>query len=321
MTEPARSARPALGVVVVHFGPPRTTLACLRSVAADPSAAGRSVVVVDNSANLGAIADDIPPGTRVLSCPENPGFGAGANRGVAALTGEDVAGYVILNGDVELLPGYLDAALQALADGAAAAAGPLYLDAAGGPLWYAGGGLNPLTGTLYQSRSPARARRRRTVGFLPGSALAVSADAWRACGGFDPGFFLYHEDLDLCLRLRRAGRQLRFEPRMQAVHHLGAATGSHQRSPLYLENLTRTRLRPHRPRIYRLYLAALHTGWVMLRSLSLLATQGRGGVPRVRALLRGHRDALAGVWRGKGPEAEEATGEVPPAGNRAGRSR
>jgi GT2 family glycosyltransferase len=209
---------------------------------------------------------------------------------------------VVLNHDVEVADGYLDAALEALAeDGVGAAAGPLYLDRPGGALWYAGGSVCFLTGTVRQSTSGALAGRPRTVGFFPGAALAIRQQAWDDVGGFDPGYFLYNEDVDLCLRLRRRGYRLCFAPRMVAVHQLGAVTGSAGRSPFYLELVTETRLRPFRPFAYRIYLAALHSGYVLLRALWRLALGGSAGGEAARALLRGHAKALAGLRRGPLP--------------------
>ena len=67
---------------------------------------------------------------------------------------------------------------------------------------------------------------------IPGAALALSPEAWRQVGGFDPSYFLYNEDIDLCLRLRRAKWRLVFEPDMACTHYLGECTFSRERSPL-----------------------------------------------------------------------------------------
>ncbi len=290
---------PLLGVVVVHFGDPAPSRQCVASITADPSPVRRRVVVVDNSGTYPGepVADE-----HVLRLPHNPGFGAGANAGVGALGGGEYAGLVILNHDVELLPGYLAAVCGGLANGkTGAAAGPLYLDRAGGQLWYAGGRINFALGTVSQSRSPRLARRAREVGFIPGAAMAVSPRAWREVGGFDPEFFLYNEDVDLCLRLRRRGYALRFVPQAAAIHHLGDATGSRDRSPLYLEHLSRTRLRPFQPRAYRLYLALLHTLYVGVRATLLATGGGSRGREQARALWRGQRAALRTVLARRTP--------------------
>ena len=286
-----------VGVVVVHFGDPGPTLACLAALRHDASVAELRVVVVDNS---GTLPGTLPGVELVLACPDNPGFGGGANRGVAALADEPLGALVILNNDVEIAPGYLAAARAAFGDPVVgAAAGPLYLDRLGGRLWYAGGAVNFLAGTVWQSVRARDATRARDVGFIPGAAIVVAPAAWRTVGGFDPAYRLYNEDLDLCLRLRRRGFALRFDPALAAVHRLGTTTGSAQRSPLYLEHTSANRLRPFRPLAYRFYLALIHTGYVGLRAGWLRVTRrGVAGREATRALLRGHRRALAGIRAG-----------------------
>lgn len=283
-----------VGVVVVHFGDPAPTAACVEAVRRDASACARCIVVVDNSGDLDSA---MVPGATLVHGAGNLGFGGGANAGVAALEGGLWKALVILNNDVEVRSGYLDAAVQALGrPGVGAACGPLFLDHPDGALWYAGGGINRLTGTVWQARSRRAAGRERSVGFMTGAALAVAPEAWTAVGGFDATYFLYNEDVDLCLRLRRAGWRLLFTPEMVAVHRLGLATGSAARSPLYLEHMAATRLRPFRPLAYRLYLALLHSGYAVARAAWLrLAVGGEPARAAARALLRGHRRALAGL--------------------------
>jgi GT2 family glycosyltransferase len=286
--------RSRCGVVVVHYGEPTATRACVASVLADSSPVDRTVVVVDNSGSLSG--SKFGEAVRVLRPGANLGFGAGVNAGVASLGPALPDAIVFLNHDIEVLPGFLAAACEALAiPGVGAVAGPLFLDRSGVAPWYAGGGVNFLTGTVRQSRRVDDARRAREVGFFPGAAVAVRRDAWLDVRGLDSRFFLYNEDVDLCLRLRRRGWRLRFAPGMRAIHALGAATGSWRRSPLYLEHMARTRLRPFRPLAFRLYLAAVHSAWVAVRA-GVLMIAGDG--PGAASLLRGHRHALATIAQG-----------------------
>ncbi len=283
---------PRAGCVVVHFGSSAPTRACVAALVADSSPVERTVVVVDNSGDL---AESAVAPARVLHCPDNPGFGGGANRGVAALGDGPWDAFVVLNHDVQVCGGFLAAACAAVTRrGTGAAGGPLYLDADKTRLWYAGGRVSFATGTVRQSRSRRAAGRAREVTFVPGAALAIAPRAWREVGGFDPALFLYNEDVDLCLRLRRRGFLIRFEPGMAAIHHIGAATGSDRHSALYLEHITRTRLRPFRPLALRLYLAALHTAYVTLRA-ARHAARGAPGMSAARALVRGHIDALLAI--------------------------
>lgn len=288
------SPAPRVGCVIVHYGDSAVTERCLRFLLDDPSRVERAAMVVDNDGNLAGAALE---GAAVVPSADNPGFGGGANRGVEALGPGPWDALVVLNNDVEVLPGFLSAAAAAVSrPGVAASGGPLYLG--DGSLWYAGGGVSFLTGTVRQSREPSDATRERAIGFLPGTAVALAPRAWRELGGFDSSYFLYHEDLDLCLRARRRGWSLLFAPGMAARHHLGSTTGSAELSPLYLENLARTRLRPFRPLPYRLYLAAVHSAYVAVRALGLALRPGPPGLAGGAALLRGHGAALAGLLHG-----------------------
>ena len=283
---------PVAGVVVVHFGDPESTLRCLASVAADVSRVDRRVVVVDNSGNLdpGRLETD----AQLLARPDNPGFGAAANLGLASADRDHGCSlYLVLNNDAMIASGFLDGAAGALEVGVGAVGGPIHTPSQPPNLWYGGGGLNFLTGTVRQTRSAGAAEKRREVGFIPATAMAISSVAWREVGGFDPRFFLYNEDVDLCLRLRRAGWRLLYEPSMPCEHHIGGATGSDVRSPLYLENLTRTRLLPFKSRSYRMYLAVVHTLYNALRIAGLGLRHGLRSGPYIKAVVRGHARALA----------------------------
>ena len=65
-----------------------------------------------------------------------------------------------------------------------AAGGPIR-DPDRGSLWYAGGRVSFLTGTVRQQRSESAAARPRDVGFIPATAMAIAPAAWRELGGFD----------------------------------------------------------------------------------------------------------------------------------------
>jgi N-acetylglucosaminyl-diphospho-decaprenol L-rhamnosyltransferase len=284
-----------IGVVIVHFGDPTLARDAIASVLDDSSSTDRRVMVVDNAGNFPAAG--CSNGVRILPSSDNPGYGAGLNRGVRALQSDGrFCGYLCLNNDVTVLPGYLDAAASAITeDGVGAAGGPTFRDPDRRSVWYAGGAVNFVLGSVFHNRANAAVETTRRVGFIPGAAIAINAAAWDQVRGFDERFFLYNEDLDLCLRLRRRRWSLVFEPKMAAIHRLGGATGSAERSALYLEHITRTRLRPFRPLPYRLYLAVLHSGWVVLRSFGIVARGDRSSATKIRALFKGHVDALKTV--------------------------
>jgi N-acetylglucosaminyl-diphospho-decaprenol L-rhamnosyltransferase len=225
---------PSVAVVVVTHDTRDELLACLDTVTG-----ADEVVVADAGSSDGTAAAirDRHPGVRVLELA-NTGFGRAANAGVRASTAEVV---VVANADVTFDPGAIPALARALADDTAlAAVGPAVRDPAGttqasarrlpSPATALGHALlgriapaNRWTARYHQrDADPSRAR---DVDWLSGCALALRRQAFDDVGGFDPGYFLYVEDVDLAWRLREAGWRLRYEPVARVTHRGGASTG------------------------------------------------------------------------------------------------
>lgn len=67
----------------------------------------------------------------------------------------------------------------------------------------------------------------REVDWVSGAFFVARRFALEALGGFDEGYFMYMEDVDLCWRARRAGWRVAYVPRALVTHHQGAASGNH----------------------------------------------------------------------------------------------
>ena len=102
--------------------------------------------------------------------------------------------------------------------------------------------------------------RRRTVGMLSGAAMLVRREVIEEVGGFDESFHMYGEDNEWCLRIKRAGWQLIFEPEAVVMHHGGAS------SLKRWESLEKMRVQAEG---YLLFLRRCLPRW---RRVSLLAT-------------------------------------------------
>jgi N-acetylglucosaminyl-diphospho-decaprenol L-rhamnosyltransferase len=138
---------------------------------------------------------------------------------------------LLLNEDSELLPGAtlaLHAALQERPSSACAGAQLLRPD--GTPQACAWRFPNPLTalaGALFLHRLvtvQSRGERTREVDWCQSAALLVRREAAAAVGFLDPDFFVYSDEVDFALRLRRAGWSSVFVPGARAVHHEQLAT-------------------------------------------------------------------------------------------------
>ncbi|GAA3735378.1 glycosyltransferase family 2 protein [Leifsonia bigeumensis] len=233
------ASSPRLGVVTVSYGSESVLPAFLESVA-DSTAGGGSVpvVVVDNLPGEGdahALAD--AAGAQYLPMASNLGYGAAANAAIAALPA-DVDWVLISNPDVVLGSCVLDLLREAGDEDAAIASvgpavynadGTLYPSARAVPSLRTGVGhamfanLWPGNPWSKRYRNDAEAPTgRRDAGWLSGSCLLVRRSAFDELGGFDPGYFMYFEDVDLGYRFGRHGYRNLYEPSARVTH-----TGAH----------------------------------------------------------------------------------------------
>ncbi|HEX2086049.1 MAG TPA: glycosyltransferase [Solirubrobacteraceae bacterium] len=207
-------------VTVVHDSAAHLTR-LLESLAAH--APDARVIVVDTGST-----DDGPERARewaaeVIELPDNPGFGAANNAGVARARHDVTA---LLNPDVELLDGGL-ARLVERASRTEALLAPRLLNLDGTVQDSAHrrpGTWGEVLRALVPGRAlphPWRARERREVGWATGAALVARTAELRRLGPFDPGAFLWYEDLDLCLRARR----VELHPDVALRHAGGHSTG------------------------------------------------------------------------------------------------
>jgi N-acetylglucosaminyl-diphospho-decaprenol L-rhamnosyltransferase len=218
-------------VVVLHDSAgPLPALLCSLSLLPGPP----QLVVVDTGSADAGPSLARAAGAEVVELGANPGFGAANNAGVERAR-HDVC--VLLNPDCELL----DGSLARLA--AAAAAGPDHLwvprllnadgtvQRSAHPLPGTLGALVPalthppaLPRALRERAEPFRAERPRTIGWAIAACLAARTAVLRRLGPFDPGQFLFFEDMDLCLRARAAGIPTVLDPTVRVRHLGGHAT-------------------------------------------------------------------------------------------------
>jgi N-acetylglucosaminyl-diphospho-decaprenol L-rhamnosyltransferase len=282
-------------IVVVSYNSRDTLRACVEPLAAVENV---SVTVVDNASpdrSLEVVAD---LGIRALDSGRNGGFGFGCNLGMAAGS----APYVLfLNPDARIATEDLERLVAALeADPDVAIAGPRLLEADGtlvpsmrryqrvGSTWAT---------ALFLHRLFRRAAWANEIIHAPEAYDQVAYPEWLsgACmltrralleplGGFDEGYFLYGEDMDLCRRVREAGHRVRYEP-TATVHHEGGRSAP--RSSLYgvlAESRTRFARKHYGPVSAALQRLGLAVGAVTHIAASVLRpARRRGHVAALRA--------------------------------------
>lgn len=229
-----------VSVIVVSYNTRDLTVACLRSLHQQTSSLNFETLVVDNASDDGSaqtIAREFP-GVRLIALDSNIGFAAANNLAAQQARGTYL---LLLNPDTVVL----DRAVERLVEFAnASPASGIW----GGRTVFADGSLNPtscwmrqtpwslfcrgfgLTGafprsTLFNSEAMGNWSRssERDVDVITGCFFLITRTLWNQLGGFDPAFFMYGEEADLCLRARAQGARPRFTPAATIIHYGGAS--------------------------------------------------------------------------------------------------
>jgi GT2 family glycosyltransferase len=230
-----------IAAVVVNHNTREHLRRCLETVARYRI----ETIVVDTGSSDGsaAAARSGFPTVRVVEVP-NRGYGAGVNAGLR----QTAAPYaLVLNADTRLAEGgALELASYLDRNPRAAVAGPRVVDPRGRLQITARRFPSPLEILLQESGLQSVMHERkalvpRRVDWLLGAALAVRRQAVLDVGGFDESYFMYNEEVDLCLRLCRCGWEAHYAP-VTTVEHVGGASTSQQRAAMTAQYVRSTLL-------------------------------------------------------------------------------
>jgi N-acetylglucosaminyl-diphospho-decaprenol L-rhamnosyltransferase len=298
VTDPQGPASWSAVVVNYESGPALSE--CVESLLADTSTgAPPDVVVVDNGSRDGSIAllARRCPTARVVDAGANLGYAGGANRGIAATSTAVVA---VCNPDLHVRAGTGAALVARLGEPGVAAAGPRirnpdgstypsaravpsHLDAVGhgllGLLWPA----NPFSARYRQLDADPGAAR--DVDWVSGAAIWLRRDALDAIGGWDDGYFMYVEDVDLCWRLGRAGWRIVYDPGGEVEHAQGLSTDARPYRMIVEHHRSLLRFASKRwqgPRRLLLGPAAVYLAFRTALAMFVRAARPRSGKPRVK---------------------------------------
>jgi GT2 family glycosyltransferase len=211
-----------VAVQVVNYRTRRHLEACLPGVVADLAGLDARVYVLDNASgdDLAELARS-QPDVVFETAERNLGFGGGHNR----LAGRhDARAVLFLNPDTQFVEPRTVARLLAALGGGVVAVGPQLVSASGAVDPRDHGELHGLRGRLAQAAGDSHYRRRDApadVAWVSGAACLVEREAFEAVGRFDEGFFLYKEEEDLLLRIRRRGGRVLYLPTVRVRHEGG----------------------------------------------------------------------------------------------------
>ena len=238
---------PDISISIVSYNTRELLSACISSLLKrqDEGEAILEIIVADNGSTDGTLDElrELFPMVKLVETGGNVGYGRGNNAALAEAHGRY---YFVLNSDTEVEPGALNGMLEymdenpevgmvgaqlILPDGsiqASCARDPTlaavfweqtYLD----KLFP----KNKVTGNYLMTDWDYSTKRE--VEQVCGACFFVRAEAFKQISGFDPAYFMYFEDTDFCVRLRKSGRPIVFYPEARILHHLGASSGKSRR--------------------------------------------------------------------------------------------
>jgi len=233
-------SKPVVGVVTVGFESADVWPDFFASLSRS-TVKPKSVVVIDNSQKAPTDLSALYKGNLVVKHrPENPGYGAAINEGITLLP-KECSVIVMCNPDIIFEPETLQEAIDALlAHPTAGIAGPAVINPDGSvyPSARAFPGVrvgigHAILGEIWK-KNPWTQRYlgvyegddNRIVDWLSGSCLVAKKEALNQVDGFDPEYFMFLEDVDLCFRLKRAGWRSLYVPGARIEHSGGHSTKS-----------------------------------------------------------------------------------------------
>ncbi len=221
-----------ISIIIVNYNTADLLAPCLNSVV-PRSDLGLEVIVVDNASqdDSSAMVSRDFPWVKLIANESNAGFARANNQALKVSNGEYI---YFLNPDTVVQPGAFDAMIGFMES-------HRDVGLAGTRI------LNP-NGSVQSSverRYPGEKRAQKDLRGLPGDiawVLGASMVARRAIveelGGFDEGFFLYGEEQDLCLRIRKAGWKIGFITDAVVVHWGGQSERTTATEDLWKKKFT-----------------------------------------------------------------------------------
>ena len=218
-------------IVILNWNTYEMTRECVRSLSA-MTGDSFEILIVDNGSHDGSLESlrDAFPQLTMIANGRNLGFAAGANVGMKRALDQGADYVLLVNNDTVVKPDLLAELLaEAKRTPKAGMISPkIYYADPSDCIWWAGG-----TFSLWQGIPRHLGRKEnergqydttRTIDWATGCAVLIRCAALREAGLFDEKIFANAEDLDLSLRMRSLGWQIRYAPAAKLWHKEGFAT-------------------------------------------------------------------------------------------------
>lgn len=227
--------KPSVAIILINWNNEEDTIDCIKSLA-DITYPDYKVFVMDNGSEQKSI-DALRPfcvgEVRLIENRENLGFSGGNNVGIDIALKEGFDYILLLNNDTTVEPDFLDELVKvAESDEKIGAVGSkiyFYFEPDRNKIWYGGGKFSWLGGGEHMQYEHVDADhpndiKPREVDYITGCVFLVKSEVLRKVGGLFEDFFLYYEDTDWSLSIKKVGYRLMHAPFSKVYHKVSRAT-------------------------------------------------------------------------------------------------
>ena len=213
-----------LSVIIINFKTPTLVIRCLESIFKNPFQLDLEIIIVDNASQDDSIEiiSERFPSVKWVQNENNEGFGRANNLGISNSAGEYV---LLLNSDMIVSLDVIEACLNEIKNRPE-------IGVLGCKLINEDGSFQKSTYSIARFRElldinlifnyfikPAKQK----IEAVQGSFMLIPRKVWDEVGGFDPDFFMYSEELELCHRIAKIDYRIYYFDKVSAIHKHGGS--------------------------------------------------------------------------------------------------
>ena len=262
---------PLVGIVILNWNRPVDTIACLKSLE-HITYKNHFTVVVDNGSTDNSLEQIQSAFPHVMFLPlfQNLGFASGANIGIEYALRLGAEHILLLNNDTVVAPDFLEPLVEAMGEDQkiGISVPKIYFFTPPSLIYAAGAEWTIIPPRVkmrgYSKPDGPKYDKPRDIDYATGCARLIRRQVFKFVSGFDPVYFMYHEDYDFCRRVRKAGYRIVYVPHSRVWHKGSQGLGENSFEKWYL--WTKSAVIFYRKN-FHLPALICFLGWVMLREM------------------------------------------------------
>jgi len=225
---------PLVYIIVVNWNGGQVTLDCLASLHSI-SYSNHVIVLVDNGSTDGVVqaVRTVSQRVKIIENGKNLRFAGGNNVGIRYALEEGAHSVLLLNNDTTVAPDFLAPLVRRITDNPAIGmvSPKIYYHDAPSRIWFAGGEVSFWSGTMrhtgIREADKGQFDVARPIEYATGCCVLVRREAIEQAGMLDESYFMYTEDADWSMRVRKTGFSVYYEPAARVWHKLSVSAGGH----------------------------------------------------------------------------------------------